>query len=65
MSLSNDVLKLIGLILAVVGALIILALVGFNPEGLHPPLPVWAQVIAGVALIYGGAVLVKGGIITL
>lgn len=63
MSLSDIVVKIIGVILAVVGLALVLSAVGVNFLGvaLNPPL---LAVVVGALLIGAGIFIIRGGNIT-
>lgn len=63
MSLSDIVVKVIGVILAIVGLALVLSAVGVNFLGvaLNPPL---LAVVVGALLIGAGIFIVRGGNIT-
>lgn len=62
MSLSDVIVKLIGLVLAVVGLALLLALVGVNFIGVNPTTfsPI-VEVILGVCFLGAGIYIIRGG----
>lgn len=63
MSLSEIVIKLIGLVLAAVGFALILSAVGLALLGVSLPFP-WS-IIVGVIFLAGGIYIIRGGNISL
>lgn len=64
MSLSEIVIKIIGLVLAIVGLGLLLATVGLSFLGIGFS-PVWAEVIVGVIFLGAGIYIIRGGNISL
>ena len=64
MSLSEIVIKVIGLVLAIVGLALILSVVGVNFLGVGLS-PVWLAVLVGVVFLGGGIYIIRGGSIHL
>lgn len=64
MSLSEVVIKIIGLILAIVGLGLILSVVGIHFLGVALA-PWWLAVIVGVVLLGAGIYIIRGGNISL
>lgn len=64
MSLSEVVIKLIGLALAIVGFALILAAVGVNFLGVGLG-PIWVEVVVGVVMLGAGIYIIRGGNISL
>jgi hypothetical protein len=64
MSLSEIVIKIIGLVLAIVGLSLILSAVGIQFLGAGFS-PVWLEVVVGVCLIGAGIWIIRGGTISL
>ena len=64
MSLSETVVKLIGLVLAIVGLALLLSTVGLNFLGIALS-PVWVAIIVGVLFLGAGIYIIKGGNISL
>lgn len=64
MSLSEIVVKLVGLVLLIVGLALVLSAVGihFLSVGLSP---VWLSVVVGVVFIGAGIYIIRGGSISL
>ncbi len=63
MSLSNLIIKVIGVIVALLGLALVLAAFGIE-TGAHIPVTWWIEGIVGLLLIGAGAWIVKGGNIT-
>jgi hypothetical protein len=63
MSLSEVIVKLIGVVLAVVGLALILSVLGISFLGVHLQ-PWWAAVIVGVILLGAGIYVIRGGNLT-
>ncbi len=64
MSLSEIVIKIIGVVLAIVGFALLLSVVGLNILGISLS-PVWAAILVGVLFLGGGIFIIRGGNITL
>lgn len=64
MSLSEIVVKLIGLALAIVGFALLLSTVGLNILGIALS-PVWVAILVGVLFLGAGIYIVRGGNISL
>lgn len=65
MSLSEMLIKIVGIVLLVVGLALILSLVGVSFFGVSASLePIWA-VVLGVVFIGAGIWIIRGGNITL
>jgi lipopolysaccharide export LptBFGC system permease protein LptF len=64
MKLSEIVIKIIGLVLAIVGLALILSAVGVNFLGIGLS-PVWLAVLVGVILLGAGIYIIRGGNISL
>lgn len=64
MSLSDIVVKVIGVILAVVGLALVLSAVGVNLLGVSSSLDPLLSLIIGALLIGAGIFIVRGGNIT-
>lgn len=64
MSLSEVIIKLIGLALAIVGFALILTLVGISLFGVHLD-PEWLAVVVGVVMLGAGIYIIRGGSISL
>ena len=65
MSLSEILIKVGGVVLFVVGICLILAAVGVATFIGVGAFPAWMEIIAGIAMIWGGIVIVRGGSPTL
>lgn len=65
MVLSEVIVKIIGIILAVVGLALILSAVGFNFLGGTGLQPVWLGIVVGVIFIGAGIWIIRGGTISL
>ena len=64
MSLSELVIKVIGIVLAVVGFFLILSAVGINVIGVSVG-NIWLAIILGVAFLGVGIYIIRGGNFTL
>lgn len=64
MSLSEVVIKLIGLALAIVGFALILTLVGISLFGVNLS-PEWLAVVVGVVMLGAGIYIIRGGSVSL
>ena len=64
MSLSEIIIKVLGLALAIVGFCLILSAVGVNLLGITLS-PIWLAVLVGVILLGAGIYIVRGGNFTL
>ena len=64
MSLTNMLVKLIGIVLALVGLALLLSIVGINLFGIHLPGILFALVV-GVLFLGAGIYIVRGGNFTL
>lgn len=64
MSLSEIIIKIIGIILAVVGLALVLSLVGINFLGVTLA-PWWLALIVGVIFLGAGIYIIRGGNISL
>ena len=64
MSLSEALVKFIGMVLALVGFALLLAIVGVHILGIGFE-PVWAEAIVGVLFLAAGIYIIRGGTITL
>lgn len=64
MSLSEVVIKIIGLVLALVGLALILSAVGINFLGVALA-PWWVAVLVGVIMLGAGIWIIRGGTINL
>lgn len=64
MSLSEILIKLGGIVLAVVGFALVLSAVGINILGVSLP-NIFASIIVGVIFIGAGIYIIRGGTITL
>ena len=64
MSLSNILVKIIGMVLALVGLALLLSAVGVNFLGIALA-PWYAAVLVGVLFLGAGIYLIRGGNITL
>ena len=60
MSLSEIIIKLIGITLAIVGFCLLLAAVNLHLFGIELD-PIWVEVIVGVLFLGGGIYIVRGG----
>ena len=60
MSLGVIIIKIIGIVLALVGFALILSVVGLNIFGISLS-PWWAAVLVGVILLGAGIVIYRGG----
>ena len=65
MSLSEVLIKIIGIILAIVGVGLLLALVGINPFIGSTLGPWYVELIAGVLFLAGGIYIIRGGTVSL
>ena len=64
MSLTEILVKLIGAVLAIVGLLLLLSVVGIG-LGTGVTLPEWWQsLVAGVAFLGAGVYIIRGGTVT-
>lgn len=63
-SLSEILIKVIGIVLAIVGVALLLSVVGINVFGIGFS-PVWAEFLIGVVFLGTGIVIIRGGNITL
>lgn len=63
MSISEIIVKLVGIVLAVVGLLLVLAAVGLDIVGGHIG-PWWLALVLGFLLIGAGVYIIRGGTIT-
>lgn len=63
MSISNIIIKAVGIILIVVGLLVVLGSLGFASVGVLQPW--WLALIVGLLLIGAGIAILRGGTITL
>lgn len=64
MSLSEIIVKCIGLVLAIVGLALLLSVVGISFLGVGLS-PVWLAVIVGVVFLGAGIYIIRGGNISL
>ena len=64
MSLSEIVIKIIGIVLALVGFALLLSVVGLNILGIGLD-PAWLAVIIGIIFLGGGIYIIRGGNITI
>lgn len=64
LSLSDIVIKVIGLVLALVGFALLLSTVGISFLGVGLQ-PVWAALIVGVFFLGAGIYIIRGGTISL
>lgn len=64
MSLSEIVIKVIGLVLASVGLALILSAVGVNFLGIGLS-PIWLAILIGVILLGMGIYIIRGGNVSL
>lgn len=64
MSLSEIVIKVIGLVLAIVGFALLLSTVGLNILGIGLA-PVWLAILVGVLFLGAGIYICRGGNISL
>lgn len=64
MSLSEIIVKVIGIVLAIVGVGLILAAVGINFLGVALP-NVWVDILVGVIFLGAGIYIIRGGNFTL
>lgn len=60
MRIGESTIKIIGIILAIVGLLVILSALGLHLFGIILN-PVWLAVLIGIGLIVFGAYLIRGG----
>lgn len=65
MSLSEIVVKLIGIVLALVGVALLLSLVGIAIFGVSLGAPWFVTVIVGVLFLGGGIYIIRGGTVSL
>lgn len=63
MSISDLIVKIIGVILAIVGLSLVLSAVGINFLGVALA-PAWLAILAGLILLGIGIYIIKGGNIT-
>jgi lipopolysaccharide export LptBFGC system permease protein LptF len=64
MSLSEIVIKIVGIILVIVGLALILSVVGVNILGIGVS-NIWVALIFGVAFLGAGIWIIRGGTISL
>lgn len=64
MSLSELVIKFIGLVLAIVGFALLLSVVHLSVFGIGIE-PIWLAAVLGVCFLAGGIYIIRGGTITL
>ena len=64
MSLTEMVVKLLGIILAVVGFALLLSVVGIDVFGVHVA-NIFLALVLGVAFLGAGIYIVRGGTVTL
>jgi len=64
MSLSEIVIKVIGIVLAIVGVALLLTVVGINFLGVAT-FPVWLSILLGVIFLGAGIYIIRGGSINL
>ena len=64
MSVSEILVKLIGLILAIVGLSLLLSAVGIHALGASVS-PLWLELLLGVVFLAAGVYIVRGGNIVL
>lgn len=64
MSLSEIIVKVIGIVLAVVGLALLLSVVGISFLGVGLS-PVWLAVLLGVIFLGAGIYIIRGGNFTL
>lgn len=64
MSLSEIVIKIIGIVLALVGFALLLSIVGLNLFGIGLS-PVWLAILVGVCFLGAGIYIIRGGTISL
>lgn len=64
MSLSEIIVKIIGIVLAVVGLALLLSVVGISLFGIGLS-PVWLAVLVGVIFLGAGIYIIRGGNFTL
>lgn len=64
MSLSEIIIKLIGLVLAIIGLGLLLSVVGLNIFGIGLS-PIWLAILVGLLFLGAGINIVRGGNITL
>lgn len=64
MKLSEIVIKVIGIVLAIVGFALILSAVGINFLGVGLD-PVWLAILVGVIMLGAGIYIIRGGNISL
>jgi len=65
MSLSEIIIKLIGIALAVIGFLMIISAVGVHIFGVIGLSPIWLSVLIGIILLGAGIYIIRGGNFTL
>lgn len=64
MSLSVIIIRLIGIVLAIVGLALLLAAVGINFLGVATP-NIWIDIVVGVIFLGAGIWIIRGGTVTL
>ena len=64
MKLSEIVIKIIGIALAIVGFALLLSAVGLNILGIALA-PVWVAILVGVIFLGAGIYIIRGGTISL
>lgn len=64
MSLSEIIVKIIGIVLAVVGLALLLSTVGVNLFGIGLA-PLWLAILVGVIFLGAGIYIIRGGNFTL
>ena len=65
MKLSEIVIKIIGIVLAVVGLALILSAVGVGFLGIAALSPWWLAILVGVILLGAGIWIIRGGNVSL
>ncbi len=64
MSVSEMVVKVVGLVLLLVGLGLVLSVVGVNFLGIGLQ-PAWVAILVGVAFMAAGIYIIRGGTVTL
>ena len=64
MSLSETIVKIIGIVLAVVGLALLLSSVGVSLFGIGLS-PVWPAILVGIIFLGAGIYIIRGGNFTL
>lgn len=64
MSLSNLLIKCVGVVLAVVGLALVLSAVGINFLGVALPFGIFGNLLVGAIFLGAGIIIIRGGTIT-